>query len=185
MVSTQFIGSVLNIRTAKMEDALSIEALIALSARGLATDDYSDQQIEGALKTAWGLDTQLIRDQTYFVVEKDGAIVACGGWSYRKTLFGNDTEATRDPEIMDPGSSAAKIRAFFVDPKFARQGIGSMIMLHCENSAFEMGYRHLELMATLPGLRLYKKHGFSAGKAQEYAICTKLSITFVPMTKTL
>ena len=175
----------MKIRTATLQDASRIEALIKLSARGLATDDYSEQQIEGALKAAWGLDTQLILDETYFVVESEGHIVASGGWSYRKTLFGNDAETARDSEIMNPKTSAAKIRAFFVDPAFSRQGIGSMIMQHCEDAAIEMGYRKLELMATLPGLRLYEKHGFIAGTEQEYPVGEKLTITFIPMTKYL
>ena len=175
----------MKLRTATLQDAFTIETLIKYSVHGLATDDYSVEQIEGALKTAWGLDTQLIHDKTYFVVESEADIIACGGWSFRKTLFGNDSEAARNPEITNPQSGAAKIRAFFVDPAFARQGIGSMIMQHCEKSAREMGYRKLELMATLPGLRLYERHGFIAGTAEEIPIGEQLTITFVPMTKEL
>src|SRR5471030_1996475 len=111
-------------RKATLEDGPSLATLIARSARELSAGDYKPGQVEGALQGAFGVDTQLIRDGTYFAVEKDGAIVSCGGWSKRKTLFGGDANAQRDPEELDPRSDAAKIRAFFVDPGHARKGIG-------------------------------------------------------------
>ncbi|MET1254998.1 GNAT family N-acetyltransferase [Aliikangiella maris] len=173
------------IRSATLDDTAPITLLIEKSARGLATQDYSLQQVESALKSAWGLDTQLIKDKSYFVIENQQQIVACGGWSYRQTLFGNDSEQSRDSGILDPKKSAAKIRAFFVSPQFSRQGLGSQLMSHCENAARQMGFTKLELMATLPGKKLYEKHGFIAGESNEYALNTHLTIQFVPMYKTL
>ena len=151
----------------------------------MSANDYSTAQIDAALKAAWGLDTQLIIDKTYFVVEAQGTIVACGGWSYRATLFGNNAEPSRDESIIDVEHGAAKIRAFFVHPHYARQGLGSLIMACCERNAQEKGYKRLELMATLPGKRLYERHGFAAGAALEYSLGEGLTILFVSMEKTL
>lgn len=173
------------LRLASMNDQDAIIQLIETSVRKLALNDYSPKQIELALKTAWGLDTQLIKDRTYFVIEDNDQIIGAGGWSYRKTLFGNDQENHRDPARLDPINEAAKIRAFFVHPHYARQGIGSLIMQECELAAIEMGFSRLELMSTLPGIPLYEHHGFIAGEAVEYALDQQINITFVPMTKQL
>src|SRR5271170_2770201 len=101
------------LRKATPADIPRIESLIADSARGLSTQEYRPAQIEGALRGAFGVDTQLLADQTYFVAEENGRIVGCGGWSYRSTLFGNDARAGRDSSTLDPSTQAAKIRAFF------------------------------------------------------------------------
>ncbi|WKD48430.1 GNAT family N-acetyltransferase [Microbulbifer spongiae] len=172
-------------RTALASDIPKIQALIEESVRGLSINDYTQEQIEGALLSAWGLDTQLINDKTYFVVENNYLLIGCGGWSYRATLFGNDSEKDRNPDVLNPEINSAKIRAFFVKPCYARKGIGSLIMQHCEEAASAMGFRSLELMATLPGFRLYERHGFIASNAIEYPINDDLSITFIPMKKPL
>ena len=174
---------IFQIRTALVTDCSSIESLIAVSARKLGADDYSPEQIEAALNSAFGLDTQLITDQTYFIVESDRLSVACGGWSFREKLFGSDLEQSRNPRRIDPHTGAAKIRAFFVDPEFSRMGIGSMIMQHCEQQALRAGFGKLELMATLPGIKLYEKHGFVAGEPIHYSLGGQLTIKFVPMYK--
>lgn len=182
------------LRLAKPEDGPAIEALIERSARALGRDDYRDDQIEGALRGAFGLDTQLIEDRTYFVVESQETLVACGGWSFRKTLFGGDSGGgdtvgnagvKRDPETLDPERDAAKIRAFFIDPNHARRGLGSLILDTCERAAIDRGFRRAELMATLTGLRLYAARGYRAGDEMEFQITPDLSITFVPMEKPL
>jgi GNAT superfamily N-acetyltransferase len=147
--------------------------------------DYTSEQIEGALKSAWGLDTQLIKDQSYFVVEHNKKIIASGGWSFRKTLFGNNNESTRDAIKLDPLQDYAKIRAFFVDPDYARLGIGSLIMNHCQQAAIDKGFSKLELMSTLPGKHLYERQGFKVEEVVEYKISEQLSIDFIPMTKLL
>lgn len=173
------------IRTACLADEKAITSLIQQSVRVLALPDYSPAQIEGALQSAWGLDTQLIKDQSYFVVEDLGKIIASGGWSFRKTLFGNNYEAGRDSDPLDPASDYAKIRAFFVHPDYARKGIGSLIMKHCEQAAQNRGFTRLELMSTLPGIALYQYHGFKRGDAIQYKIDEQLAIELVPMVKYL
>jgi hypothetical protein len=108
------------LRTATLSDRPELEALIARSIRQLGAADYSTEQIEAALKGAFGVDTQLIADGTYFVAEAQGRVVGCGGWSHRRTLFGGDAHARRDAGELDPAQDAARIRAFFVDPQAAR-----------------------------------------------------------------
>ena len=95
------------LRKATLDDVPRIEALIARSARGLSAGDYRPAQIEGALRGAFGVDTQLLADQTYFIAEEDGRFVGCGGWSFRSTLFGGDARAGRDSSILDPRTQAA------------------------------------------------------------------------------
>jgi GNAT superfamily N-acetyltransferase len=171
------------LRSATLGDRPLLESLIARSARELSVGDYKPEQVEGALQGAFGVDTQLIRDGTYFVVEKAGAIVACGGWSKRKTLFGGDANAQRDPEELDPGRDAARIRAFFVDPTHARKGIGRLLLEHCEQAAATNGFTRYELMATLPGQKLYKTCGYVPGALVRHPVSPGVTIEFVPMSK--
>ena len=173
----------LHLRCANSSDYKPIKSLVKLSARTLGAEDYYPAQIEGALKAAFGLDKQLITDQTYFVVETEQSIVGCGGWSYRQTLFGSDAEQNRDSNRINPESGAAKIRAFFVSPAFSRMGIGSMILHKCEAEALTAGFRKLELMATLPGKHLYEQHGFVSGIPIQYPLDSELTIEFIPMYK--
>src|SRR6202045_476667 len=134
----------LNVRLATFEDREALRALIDRSARELSKGDYRAEQVEGALQGAFGVDSQLIQDGTYFVVEAGGAIVGCGGWSYRRTLFGGDKRAERDSGMLDPRTDPAKIRAFFVDPAHARKGIGTLLLDKCESEARSHGYRSEE-----------------------------------------
>lgn len=173
-----------SLRPATLDDRPELERLIARSARELSARDYTPEQIERALQGAFGVDTQLIRDGTYFVAERDGALIGCGGWSRRRTLFGGDAHATREPDELDPHTDAARIRAFFIDPTCARQGIGSAILRRCESEARSRGFRRFELMGTLPGVRMYEVEGYVAGPAIEYPLGNGLTIKFVPMSKT-
>jgi GNAT superfamily N-acetyltransferase len=173
------------LRKATTADIPQIEALIARSARGLSADDYRPSQIEGALRGAFGVDTQLLADQTYFVAEEDGRFVGCGGWSFRATLFGGDARADRDSSTLDPRTQAAKIRAFFVDPADARRGIGSMLLEHCENEALAHGYSQVELMATLPGVKLYAARGYVGASMVHFDVGLGETIEFIPMRKVL
>jgi len=166
-------------------DVTALQALIARSARGLSTEDYRPSQVEGALKGAFGVDTQLLADQTYYVVEDAGQFVGCGGWSFRSTLFGGDARAGRDSSTLDPKTQAAKIRAFFVDPGHARRGIGSMLLEHCESEARSFGFSHVELMATLPGAKLYAARGYSGTAVVHFDVGCGETIEFIPMRKTL
>src|SRR5258708_21122463 len=123
--------------------------MIAISARGLSTEDYRPSQIEGALRGAFGVDTQLLANQTYFVAEEDGRFVGCGGWSFRSTLFGSDARAGRDSSMLDPRTQAAEIRAFFVYPQDARRGIGTLPLGHSENQARPPGVSQERARPTL------------------------------------
>jgi GNAT superfamily N-acetyltransferase len=154
-----------HIRSAQDADIPALHALIEASVRGLQTNDYTPAQIEGALGTVLGLDTQLIRDQTYFVVEaEDGSratvFAGCGGWSKRKTLFGSDGASVREPDLLDPKIDAAKVRAIFVHPNFARRGLGSLILAHVEAAAQIAGFHHFEMGSTLTGVPLYRLKGY-------------------------
>lgn len=145
----------LHLRPATEADIPVLRRLIEHSVRGLQAGDYTPRQIEGALGHVLGLDTQLVIDRTYFVAEVEGAIVGCGGWSYRKTLFGSDGGPNRASDVLDPKADAAKIRAIFVDPAWARRGIGSAILKHCEEAAAAVGFTRLEMGSTLTGVPLY------------------------------
>ncbi len=150
------------IRKAVIEDHSEIEKLIAQSVRGLSRDDYTERQIELSIKSVFGVDTDLISDNTYFVAAvAAGEIVGCGGWSKRKTLYGASRYAgSRDARELDPQTEAAKIRAFFIHPNWARKGIGTAILETCEREAVSFGFQKAEMMATLPGVKLYERRGY-------------------------
>jgi GNAT superfamily N-acetyltransferase len=173
------------LRQATLDDIPVLERLIPASVRALQAGDYTAEQMEGALGTVFGVDTQLIRDGTYFVAEVGGRIVGCGGWSRRRTLFGSDGVPGKDDAWLDPRADAARIRAFFVDPAWARRGIGSRIMQACEAAAREMGFTRLELVATLTGEPLYCVHGFEAVERFEVPLRTGPGLPVVRMTKAL
>jgi GNAT superfamily N-acetyltransferase len=173
------------LRQAFLGDIPEIEALIARSARGLSLDDYRPSQVEGALRAAFGVDTQLLADGTYFVVVETDTLIACGGWSYRATLFGGDARSGRDATNLDPLTQAARIRAFFVDPSHARRGIGSMLLQQCEREARAQGYRRTELMATLPGVKFYSMRGYRFGNRIQFDVGMGEQIEFVSMHKDL
>jgi GNAT superfamily N-acetyltransferase len=171
------------LRRATFADLPNLEPLIAASARELSRGDYTPAQIEGALRGAFGTDTQLIRDGTYFVIEAEGRLAGCGGWSRRRTMFGSDARADRDATELDPGRDAARIRAFFIHPDFARRGLGTLMLERCEQDAVAHGFTRFELMATLPGVRLYAARGYQGSERIEWRIGEGLVIPFVPMSK--
>jgi GNAT superfamily N-acetyltransferase len=173
------------LRKAVPADIPLLKALIARSARDLSVDDYRPSQVEGALRGAFGVDSQLLADETYFVAEEDGELVGCGGWSFRSTLFGGDAHQARDASLLDPKTQAAKIRAFFVDPSKARRGIGSLLLDRCESEARAHGFSRVELMATLPGVKLYAARGYVGMPQVKYDLGAGESIGFVPMRKDL
>jgi GNAT superfamily N-acetyltransferase len=165
-------------------DEPALRQLIARSIRELGAHDYTPEQIEAALTGAFGIDSSLIHDGTYFVVVSEGdVIVGCGGWSKRRTLFGGDARAGRDDAWLDPRSDPAKIRAFFIDPDHARRGLGRLILNHSEAEAARAGFAGFELMATLPGKRLYERCGYVSGLPIQYPLPGGLLIAFVPMRK--
>jgi GNAT superfamily N-acetyltransferase len=149
------------VRKAVPADTPSLLALIHLSVRELQRNDYTPAQIEGALESVFGVDSALVDDGTYLVVETDEQIVACGGWSKRKTLFGGDNWIHREDTVyLDPAHDPAKIRAFFVHPAWARQGIGTLLLNACEDAAKSAGFTSFEMGATLTGVPLYLACGY-------------------------
>jgi GNAT superfamily N-acetyltransferase len=168
-----------------MDEREAIRELIAVSARQLSSQHYSDTQIEAAIATVFGVDTDLIEDGTYFIVEIEGQLTGCGGWSKRKTLFGGDQFSSRDAGYLDPQSEPAKIRAFFIHPDHARKGIARAILSRCEDEAQAEGFRALELMATLPGIEFYKSCGFVETGNFDLDLTDAVKLELVPMHKEL
>jgi GNAT superfamily N-acetyltransferase len=174
------------IRKATLADRPAIAQLIEDSARSLSRADYSDAQIEGAIATVFGVDTNLIVDGTYFVAESAGGrLIGCGGWSKRRTLFGGDQYSSRDPGELDPRIEPAKIRAFFIHPEHARKGIARAILTRCEAEARACGFQTLELMSTLPGIKMYQACGYEGEGLIELEVGDGLTIGLMPMRKRL
>ena len=186
----------ISIRVAEERDVRELGLLIAASVRGLQALDYSPAQLERALKSVYGVDTQLIADRTYYVAEalddfaaEGGArrtppsIVGCGGWSWRKTLYGGDQFAGREDELLDPVRDAARIRAFFIHPDWARRGIGGMILEACESAAIAQGFRRLEMGATLTGVPFYRVKGYEKLERVEVPLGDGLTLPIVRMGK--
>jgi GNAT superfamily N-acetyltransferase len=175
-----------HIRTATFNDVAELNRLIEISVRVLQRNDYSASQIEGALGHALGLDTQLIEDATYFVaapVEQPELIAGCGGWSFRKTLFGSNHGPRREPEMLDPALDPARIRAMFVHPDWARQGLGTLLLEHCEFAAKAAGFRRFELGSTLTGVPLYSLKGYKRLKTVDVPLPNGEVVPVVHMAK--
>lgn len=160
----------LSLRPATLDDIPTLNALIERSARQLSIGFYTPAEIDAAVKYVFGVDTNLVADGTYFVVH-DGAVLAgCGGWSRRRTLYGGDqrpvdADAPGEAQVptndqLQPGVEAAKVRAFFVSPDFARRGVGRFLLDACLAAAAQAGFTRVELMATLPGVPFYAALGF-------------------------
>lgn len=173
------------VRKARLEDREAITRLIAVSARQLSREDYEDAQIEAAIASVFGVDSDLIEDATYFVAEKDGALIGCGGWSRRKTLFGGDQFSHRDTGMLNPATDPAKIRAFFVHPQHARKGVARAILSACEREARNNGFGEVELMATLPGVKFYQSCDYSAQGHFDLELPNGVKVQLVPMRKNL
>lgn len=178
----------IHIRKACTADIPVLRQVIEASVRGLQTRDYSARQIELALRDLYGVDTQLIADGTYFAAEAtsegmQARIVGCGGWSWRRTLFGGDQWSAREDDLLDPVRDAAKIRAFFVRPEWARQGIGTMILDACETAARAAGFNRLEMGATLSGVPFYRAKGYTALERVDAPLAEGESLPVVRMLK--
>ena len=183
-----WIAMNVSLRNAVSADIPRLREVIEASVRGLQADDYSPSQIEGALESVYGVDSQLIADGTYFVAEipagREGVrIIACGGWSKRKTLYGGDQYSGREDSLLDPTHDAAKIRAFFVHPDFARQGLGGRILEACESAAIEAGFCRLEMGATLSGVAFYRAKGYVAIENQSVPLSNGEQLPIVRMGK--
>ncbi len=188
----------IRLRLAVPEDVPVIRQLIDASVRGLQTLDYTPAQIEGALKTVFGVDSQLIADGTYIVAEAEleaiapaeeknarfeSMIVGCGGWSKRKTLYGSDHWTGREDSLLDPLHDAAKIRAFFIHPDWARRGVGTLILQACEDAARAAGFTRYEMGATLTGAKLFGAKGYVAVKSISIPLLNGESLPVIHMEK--
>ena len=171
------------LRLAQLSDAEEISFLIGRSAREVGIQDYTSASIEGALMGAFGVDTQLLRDQTYFVVEFQGALVAAGGWSRRRTLFGSDARSDREPGLLNSTVDSARIRAFFVHPEHARLGLGSALLCASEAAARAEGFSSFQMMATRTGRPLYQRFGYTSDKPIHHPVGEHTTIEFFPMSK--
>jgi len=169
----------MHVRVATEDDIPALRELIDLSARELSRSFYSSAQIDAARKHIFGVDTQLIADGTYFVVDGPAGPVAAGGWSKRRTLYGGDQfKAEADP-LLDPAVDVARIRAFFVHPEWARRGLATAIYDACADSARLAGFHGLELMATAPGEPLYLRLGFEVVER----VTVKVGETAIPFAR--
>lgn len=172
-------------RLATPEDVAQLNELVALSVRRLSAGYYTPGQIRSSLQYMFGIDTQLVRDGTYYVVEQGRQLVGCGGWSKRRTLFGGDQAKDAADPLLDPRHEAARIRAFFVHPDWARQGIGRRIIGVCEAAARQAGFQRLELAATLPGEPLYAALGYVARTRFDLSLPDGEQLPLVRMDKPL
>jgi GNAT superfamily N-acetyltransferase len=173
------------IRPAIAAEIPALESLIERSARALGQGFYSAAETEAALSHVFGVDSELVADDTYLVATDDeDGLLGCGGWSRRNTLFGGDRFAGRVSGLLDPATDAARIRAFFVAPEAARRGIASRLLAECEARAQAAGFRRTALMATLPGVPFYSAHGYVGG-APIRQRCGAIEIGFLPMEKRL
>src|SRR5580704_12045438 len=183
----------IRIRVAVPADIPKLRELIDASVRGLQSGFYTQAQIDGGLASVYGVDTQLIADGTYFIAEAlasngSGAVedvAGCGGWSKRKTLYGGDQFAGREDSLLDPSRDAAKIRAFFVSPHWARRGIGTLILDACEQAAIAAGFTRLEMGATLSGVAFYEARGYAKLESLEVALDGGVQLPIVRMAKTV
>jgi len=176
----------IQLRPATMADIPALEELIRASVTALSADHYTSEQIKSALRHVFGVDTQLITDGTYFVAEIEGQLAGSGGWSKRKTLFGGDqSKADGVDSLLDPDTEAARIRAFYVHPQWARRGVGSRILTACEDAARAAGFNRVELAATLPGEPLYAARGYEKAEAMELETPDGESLPAFRMTKSL
>jgi GNAT superfamily N-acetyltransferase len=173
------------VRVATTSDVPALRELIALSVRGLSAGHYSPAQIDAAMSDVFGVDTQLIADGTYYVIDGPAAPVAAGGWSARRTLFGGDQMKQAEDPMLDPASDAARIRAFFVHPDWVRRGLASRLYDACERAATAAGFRRFELMATLPGEPLYRVLGFAAIEPVVLTLRDDVAVPLVRMARNI
>lgn len=179
--------TLLLLRGAHRADLGDLRRLVELSVWGIASDVYSPQQLTAALETALGVDSMLVEDGTYFVIEHDAKLVAAGGWSRRDKRFGADALSTGGGAIrrLDPSNEAARIRAFFVHPAWVRRGLASALLASCEMAAAGEGFQTAELTATLSGEPFYRARGYESRGVELYEAGSATTLEFVSMRKVL
>lgn len=175
----------MRLRPATLDDVPALERLIAASARGLSAGSYTPAQVEALVRHVFGVDTQLVRDGTYHVIEDDDGMAACGGWSARRTLYGGDVMKGGEDPRLDPATEPARIRAFFVHPRCARRGLGRRLWETCARAAADAGFGAMELMATLPGEPLYAALGFTVEERTSIALPGGVTVPLARMRRAL
>ena len=177
-------GRAVTLRAAVLADVPALEELVDASIRGLGARYYTAAEIESSMRYVFGMDSTMIEDGTYVVLEDGNGILGAGGWSFRRTPFGGD-QATpvRDADLRKPGVDAAVIRAMFVHPSCARMGVGSLILQACEGRALDAGFTRLELVATLSGVEFYEGMGYHGTETLHYRMADDSTIDFVRMQK--
>ena len=175
-----------NMRPATADDIPQLIDLVKASIRGFSEGFYDDRQLESSLEHLYGIDRQLIEDETYYVVERDGSIVAAGGWSFRRTSYGGDQmAAARDESRRDPRLEPAAIRAFYVHPEHKRQGLGRSLHDQCEAAAAAAGFRKLELLSTEMGAVFYRELGYELGETEQADLPDGVQIPIIHMVKSI
>lgn len=149
----------LQIHTARLDELAALNRLMDLAIGELLKPFLTEAEIASS-RAIMGLDTQLVKDGTYFVVEENGVLAGCGGWSRRATMYGGDVSPGRDPALLDPAKDAARVRAMYTHPAFIRRGVGRVILARCEAAARAEGFSRVELVATMAGLPLYRACGY-------------------------
>ena len=181
--AVEAMAGALHCRVARHTDVPALTALVDVSVRRLAAEYYTNAQIASSLAYVFGVDSSLIHDRSYFVLEQHGAIVAAGGWSDRQTLFGGDQFHDRGEGRLDPATSPARIRAFYVHPDHARRGHARRLLGVCSAAAERAGFSRLSLMSTLPGEPLYRALGFVPDAGVDYPMPDRTTLPLIPMTK--
>lgn len=172
-------------RVATLDDLDALREVMRRSIESLQDAFLSPQQVRASHKVM-GLDTQLVKDGTYLVVECDGRVAGCGGWSWRSTLYGGDASVvSREPRPLDPATEPARIRAMYTDPDFARRGVGRLVLQLCESAAKEAGFRRATMMATMAGVPLYEACGYTAVEPVQEAVIDAVHVPLVRMEKAL
>jgi GNAT superfamily N-acetyltransferase len=173
------------LRPARLDEAELLEGLMKASTRELFPLFYDEAQTASAVEFVAVVDRRLIEDGTYFAIEAEGEVVACGGWSKRGKLYTGSGDAAGDDRLLDPRSEPAHVRAMFVRPDWTRRGLGTLILEACEEAARNDGFTTLDLLATLPGERLYTHFGFREVGREDAVMPDGCSLACVAMTKPL